>query len=68
VFDSLSATQRLAMQSGLIDSSGLKITGSNSQSPRLALSEPPAWTRKDKLIFFGALAASLVAGIAIIFA
>ena len=67
-FDSLSATQRLAMQSGLIDSSGLTITGSNSQSPRLALSEPPAWTLKDKLIFFGALAASVVAGIAIVFA
>lgn len=65
-FDSLAATQRLAAQSGLADSSGFTITGSGSRSPRLALSEQPAWSSKDKLIFFGALAASVILGILIV--
>ena len=67
-FNSLAATQRLAAQSGLTDSSNLTITGSGSGSPRLALSEPPAWTRKDKLIFYGAVAAASVLGVIIVVA
>ncbi len=75
LFDSLEATQRLAAQSGMsarVDSYVESIKGASGGSapagPRLALAQRPGWTRRDRLVFYGAVAAATLAGAAIIFA
>jgi serine/threonine-protein kinase len=68
-FDSLDATQRLALQSGMGEQVDDYIkTMSDMMPPRLALATQPRWSRQDKLVFYGSVAAATLAGLAIVLA
>jgi eukaryotic-like serine/threonine-protein kinase len=71
-FDSLGATQRLAIQSGMAGQmdafiKSLENPGDPATEPGLALAQHPRWSRRDQLVFYGAVAAAMLVGAAIIF-
>ncbi|MDH5536196.1 MAG: serine/threonine protein kinase [Betaproteobacteria bacterium] len=74
-FDSLEATQRLAIQSGMagqmddyVRSLENPREATQAPEPRLALAHHPRWSGTDKLVFYGAVAAATFAAAAIILA
>jgi len=75
LFDSLEATQRLAVRSGMsaqaesyVESIEDESAGDAPAGSRLALAQRPGWSRRDRVVFYGAVAAATLAGAAIVFA